>query len=74
MKKDKKMKKFSKWFEIYNIDHLSVYKTLMETGAWPKGFIPDGVEMDTNWQTLVAFRMACAWVDLGMAGDILWEP
>lgn len=34
------------WFNPFNVDHLRAYKILQDTGAWPKGFLPDFVYED----------------------------
>lgn len=70
---------FNKWFDITNLNHLKAYKHLCDSGFWPKGFIPDVVEMDLDknhpfflvatfdtepWHVLLASRMAKAYTDL----------
>lgn len=57
---------FIDWFDIDDMDHLRAYKHLVTTGSWPKGFIPDNIEMNPGWQTTMAFGMANAYVILRM--------
>lgn len=52
----------SEWFDVDNLQHLSAYNTLRQTGAWPVGFIPSNVVVDNLWQVKLADRMAVAWL------------
>lgn len=72
MKKDKKKIKYfiKDFFDIYNIKHIRAYKHLQIHGAWPIGFIPDDIEMENNWQMLIWAKMATAFVDAVLKGDI----
>jgi hypothetical protein len=54
---------FSEWFDVKNIDHLKAYRQLQNTGAWPVGFIPSGIEMGPHWQFLLLSQMTDAYLD-----------
>jgi hypothetical protein len=51
------------FFDPNDKKHLRAYKNVMETGAWPKGFLPKGIEIQPLWNTLLAYKMANCWVD-----------
>jgi hypothetical protein len=53
--------KFSEWFDIDNITHAKAYLKLIEDGAWPSGFVPEGLEMDSLWHVNIAAKMAEAY-------------
>lgn len=57
---------FIEWFNVNNIEHISAYRHFKITGGWPKGFIPDGMELPDlwTWTSLLSIKMASAWVDL----------
>jgi hypothetical protein len=59
------------FFNPYNVDHLKAYIHLNETGFWPKGFIPEGMEFDSFWQILIAIKMANAWLNAAQNGHII---
>jgi hypothetical protein len=50
------------FFDPLNIDHLRAYQHLQKTGTWPKGFIPDNMEFDSLWYTMIQTKMADLWV------------
>jgi hypothetical protein len=51
------------WFDPHNINHIEAWVHLKKHGAWPTGFIPNHVKMDSVWQVTVAWKLAEAWVD-----------
>jgi len=55
--------KFTEWFDPNNIEHIQAYKHLQNTGAWPNGFKLNDIFPENNWQILLAFKLANAWVD-----------
>jgi hypothetical protein len=55
------MEKFSDWFDPYDIYHVRAFNHLCKTGYWPKGFIPDNLEMSSIWQYEVVAKLADAW-------------
>ena len=55
---------FNEWFDINKKEHLEAYEYLNNTGSWPKGFIPDNVEMSISWNPVLHYRMAFAYVEL----------
>lgn len=61
---------FTDWFDPDNIDHIKSFVTLMETGVWPKGFIPKNVEMDVNWYVRIMIKMGDYWVKQKMLGNV----
>ena len=66
------MKTFIEWFDPHNKEHIKAYVRLQETGCWPKGFVPDDVEMENHWLVGICSKMADAWVkyqELKSAGN-----
>lgn len=55
-------KKFGDWFDAENMNHLAAYKHLQKTGTWPKGFIPENVEMEAQWLIHVIDKIANQWI------------
>lgn len=55
---------FSEWFDVKNTDHLRAYRHLQNTGAWPVGFIPSGMEMEPQWQFHLLAKLADAYLDM----------
>jgi hypothetical protein len=37
------------WFDPSDKGHIKAFHIATTTGRWPKGFIPDGVELGTLW-------------------------
>jgi hypothetical protein len=58
--------KVEKFFDPRNIEHIKAYKTLSETGVWPKGFIPEETEFGPGWQAILAFKIANLYVEQKM--------
>ena len=56
------MEKFSDWFDPYNYEHLKAFSYLCDTGTWPKGFIPNTVELGSLWRFIAVSSMATAWL------------
>ena len=52
-----------KFFDEDDMNHLKAYKHLCDTGRWPENFVPEGTEFSTNWQILIANKLATAWLD-----------
>jgi len=50
------------YFDPYNHNHLLAYQTLQETGMWPKGFLPEGIEIPSYWNPLITQKIADAWI------------
>ena len=57
----------AEWFDIEDSKHLTAYKKLMETGSWPKGFIPDNVVLNSIWQVSLMSMMTKAYINLKLA-------
>lgn len=51
------------WFDPYNKGHVAAYRHLQNTGMWPEGFIPLGMEIPTYWSISVAAKLADAWIN-----------
>ena len=62
------------FFNPHNIKHLKAYEQLKETGFWPKGFLPVGVDYDSHWQVEIVAKMADAWFDAAKANHIFGMP
>ena len=60
---------FCEWFDPDDIDHLHAYHILQQTGAWPEGFIPEGIWIEPGWQATLAFKLANKWIDHKVADD-----
>jgi len=52
----------AEWFDPHNIDHIKAYRFLSETGTWPIGFVPLGMEFGPVWYAELATKMAECWV------------
>lgn len=55
------------YFDPHNKRHLRAYQTVMETGAWPKDFLPKDIVIPPLWNTLLAYKMANCWVEYKLA-------
>lgn len=51
------------FFDPQNTKHILAYKTLEETGHWPKGFVSDDMERPAQWQILLLHKLANCWVE-----------
>ena len=58
------------FFDPYDIDHIEAYHQLCQTGEWPKGFIPEGIEFTNVWQVELAQKLADAWVGYQLSLDV----
>jgi len=52
----------AEFFNPYDSDHLAAYQYLAENGAWPEGFLPEGIEFSPLWQMEIANEMTRAWL------------
>ena len=50
------------FFDIHDRDHLVAWLSLSKTGLWPKGFIPEGITFQTQWQAIIVWRLAGEYV------------
>ena len=66
--------RFEDWFDPYNVEHQKAYATLMETGAWPLGFVPADVEYPALSVRSIQAKMATAWIEQCRAGHIFGMP
>jgi len=57
-----KKKSFCEWFDPDNIEHIKAYEELQKRGIWPKNFKPENIYMEANWQGILAFKLANAWI------------
>ena len=57
------------WFEPTNIEHIKAYKHLMDTGMWDKGFIPEDVEMTSQWNLMLMGKIVDHYVDEMLDGS-----
>ena len=53
---------FCEWFNPNDIGHLHAYHILQQTGMWPIGFVPEHIWIEPGWQTILAFKLANAWI------------
>ena len=51
------------WFNPYDKTHVAAYLHLEDTGDWPNGFLPGGVQFRDNWQCFVLGKLGQAWLD-----------
>lgn len=52
-------------FDIHNDEHIGAWKTLQETGTWPREFWEQHLQncsFPTNWQYRIASLMADEWL------------
>jgi len=59
---ENELKKFSDWFDPWNINHIKAYRHLQTVGMWPEDFIPKDIYMDIYWQLNIHRKMAELWV------------
>jgi len=69
-----KKQSFLDWFDTSNIDHIAALNHLHEEGSFPKGFVPEHIEMDHNWHTVVIGKMATNWIKAALNGKIEGMP
>lgn len=50
------------WFDVNDKQHIAAWIELGDSGVWPMGFIPPGMDFPMAWQGQIAFKMANAWV------------
>jgi len=62
---------FCEWFDPNNIEHLRAYKHLQNAGAWPEGFKPGNIYMESFWQIMLAGKIANAWIEYKLANKSL---
>lgn len=60
--------KISEWFDPCNMEHLKAYSFLEDNGFWPDNFILKDLKMDADWQYLIRFKMAEAWLNYKLHG------
>lgn len=59
------------FFDPHNPEHMKAYEHLCTTGAWPLGFLPEGVEIPTLWLQEIQAKMAQAWLHAMKHGQII---
>jgi len=55
--------KLRDWFDPMSSEHMKAYVHLNETGSWPKGFLPEDLEILPNWQIVLIGKMADCWLE-----------
>jgi hypothetical protein len=58
------------FFDPHDIKHIKAYENVMNTGAWPKGFLPVGIEIPPMWNPLLAYKMTECWVEYKLHRDM----
>lgn len=59
------MTTIEQWFDPQNRVHIEAYCELQKTGMWPKGFIPNNIEMPempATWHFQITNKIAEAWI------------
>lgn len=51
------------WFQPKSIEHIRAYKYLREKGAWPEGFIPNGMKFGPYWQIELESLLATTYLE-----------
>lgn len=51
------------WFNPHYRDHITAFKILRDTGAWPENFIPSTVSMTVGWNSILTDMLAECWID-----------
>lgn len=51
-------------FDPYNASHIKAYKTLCDTGCWPKGVTFAEVAETPQWPMVIMQKLALAWVNI----------
>ena len=55
--------KIEDWFDPENIEHVKAYDELQQRGIWPKGFLPEDIEMGNCWQVLLMSKLADKYIE-----------
>lgn len=55
------------FFDPHDLQHIKAYAVLIDSGAWPEGFIPKGTIFPSGWQCFLAFKMTDAWMEYTLA-------
>jgi hypothetical protein len=61
--------KLEHWFNVEDIAHIRAYKNVIETGVWPDGFLPYGVEITPNSVIEISFVLARTYVNKRIIND-----
>ena len=64
----------TEFFDPYNMEHIKAYKTLMEKGTGPANFLPEGIIFSIAWHEVLTHKMANAWVEQVLAGNVVGMP
>lgn len=51
------------WFDPENLEHLRAYRHLQNFGSWPKGFLPDDIEIPVLWSTMIESKIVDFFID-----------
>ena len=62
--------KIADWFDPHEREHLEAWSHLQNTGLWPKGFVPDSVEIGPLWIIEIATKIADCWVSHALSAHI----
>lgn len=66
--------KITEFFDPYNMEHIKAYEEMLIHGFLPNGFAPEDIEYDNAWQVLIAFKMAGAWTEQVLTGNVVGMP
>lgn len=55
--------KITTFFDVSDFNHVRAFENLLIKGAWPNGFIPDGVSFQDGWMTLITSMLADAYIN-----------
>ncbi len=63
-----------KFFNVKDEDHIRAYRHLQETGMWPEKFLPDDIELNPTWLSIIQAMMTNQYVK-SMLDDTVyfWE-
>ena len=57
------------WFDPSNKDHLRGFKTLVDTGTWPEGFVPEDVSFPVLWHVTLMGVLANEYLEIKLKED-----
>jgi len=51
------------WFDVNDLEHLKAFRELGNTGCWPVGFIPKGMQFPNGWQIILYGMLGNAYLN-----------
>jgi len=56
---------FSDWFDVQKREHIQALQHYVQSGKWPEGFLPSGMEPPNFWMMMSVFsKIGERWLDV----------